>query len=100
MKIWFLRIYLALSLRVFIAYYFNDFRAATCQFDVTDPALRCRLQLISMTVLLGSTILWPLVAILEPRRFLNAFLLGHLQSLNALSFRQGIWAAKMLNKLG
>ena len=48
----------------------------------------------------SSTILWPLLLACDVSLFIRAFLLGQSSALNALTFKQGMRAARMLSKLG
>lgn len=87
-------IYVAVSLRVFIAQRLNNFKRPKYRLVVANPALECRLHLISKMMLLLSVLLWPVFFILEPKLFVQAFLLGQQNSLTQLNFKQGMWAVR------
>lgn len=89
-------IYLAVSMRVFIAQHFSNFKRAKHRLASDDPAIKSQIRLIARMVLLLSTVFWPITCFLEPRLFLRAFLLGQEEAREELCFKQGFWAAKLL----
>lgn len=92
-------LYCAVALRVFVAQYCNNFNQATFRLVIHDAPLQCRLQRISRVMLLGSTLLWPVLLAVAPELFLRAFLLGQSRALSALGFQQGMWAARAFDKI-